>query len=77
MTSGRMTASRLRPHRVRLALCWSILIASLFVGIHAQQAPAPPQGTPPASITRFLLGAKPSLAPALINLHTAIEMLER
>ena len=36
-----------------------------------------PQGSLPSSFTRFLFRAEPPLAPALINLHTAIEMLER
>jgi hypothetical protein len=49
---------------VRLALCWSILIASLFVGIHAQQAPAPPQGTPPAAPADPRVGLKPGVEDA-------------
>jgi hypothetical protein len=64
MTVRRMMASRLRPHRVRLALCWSILIASVFVGIHAQQAPAPPQGTPPAALADPRVGLKPGVEDA-------------
>jgi hypothetical protein len=65
MTSTRTTASRQRPQLVRLALCWSVLVASLIAGIHAQQPPATPQQptpAPPSSDPR--VGLKPGVEDA-------------